>query len=108
MTYGEIVALGLTKPDVIDCITWGTPGLKRKKRFMLRLKEDGESIAVRLDWETHDRLLATHPDVLYKSPHYDGYPAVLARLDLLRSTLAEELIQASWEFAPEPDKRPKD
>ena len=107
MTYEEVVAIGMTKPDVIDTMTWGTPGLKRKKRFMLRLKEDGESIAVRLDWETHDRLLAAYSVALYKTPHYDGYPAVLARLELLTPTLATELIDASWEFAPEPDKRSK-
>ena len=94
-------------PDVVDTITWGTTGLKRKKRFMLRLKEDGESIAVRLDWTNHDRLLALHPDIIYKTPHYDGYPAVLAHLDILTLALAEELVNASWEFAPIPDKRSK-
>jgi hypothetical protein len=107
MTYDDIIKIGTAKPDVIDTMTWGTPGLKRKKRFMLRLKEDGESIAVRLDWETHDRLLVSHPVVLFKTPHYDGYPAVLARLDMLTPALAQELIDASWEFAPIPDKKSK-
>ena len=108
MTYDDIIQIGLAKPDVIDTMAWGTPALKRKKRFMLRLGNDGEHIVVRLDWASHDRLLAEHPEVLYKTPHYDGYPAVLVRLDLLSPLLARELLDASWEFAPVPDKRLKD
>ncbi len=108
MTYDDIIQIGLTKPDVIDTMAWGTPALKRKKRFMLRLGNDGEHIVVRLDWETHDRLMTANPMVLYKTPHYEGYPAVLARLENLPINLAEELIAASWEFAPIPDKRSKE
>ena len=107
MTYDDIIQIGLSKPDVVDTMAWGTPALKRKKRFMLRLGNDGEHIVVRLDWESHDRLLTANPDALYKTPHYDGYPAVLARLDLLPTSLANELIDASWEFAPIPDKKSK-
>jgi hypothetical protein len=87
-------------------MSYGTPSLKRRGKFMLRLKEDGECIAVKLDWETHDHLLAERPDVYYKTPHYEGYPALLARLDALEETEASELIRASWENAPETVKRP--
>jgi hypothetical protein len=91
----------LELPDVAEAMSYGTPCLKRKGKFMLRLKEDGESIAVKLDWDTHDRLLAERPDVYYKTPHYEGYPALLARLDALDQDEAWSLVRASWENAPE-------
>jgi hypothetical protein len=105
MTYDRIVEIGLSFPDVEDTMAWGTPGLKRKKRFMLRLKEDGETIAAKVDWETHDRLLKEKPNVYFKTPHYDGYPAVLARLDLLDDAEAQLLLRASWEDAPRAEKK---
>jgi len=100
MTYDDIVKIGLEKPDVEDTIAWGTPALKRKKKFMLRLKEDGESIAVKLDWDNHDRLLAAQPDVFFKTDHYSGYPALLVRLDILDEDLAREVVHLSWTDAP--------
>lgn len=100
MTYEEVVKLGVTLPDVEDTMAWGTPALKRKKRFMIRLKEDGESIVIRLDWDSHDRLLAARPDVFFKTPHYEGYNALLARLDVLEPSLAKEALELSWAEAP--------
>jgi len=104
MTYDEIVEIGLGFADVEDTLAWGTPGLKRKKRFMLRLKEDGETIAVKVSWDVHDRLLADKPEIFFKTPHYDGYPAVLARLDMLDHPEAKALVEASWRDAPMPAK----
>jgi len=100
MTFEDIVKIGLELPDVVDGLIWGTPGLKRKKRFMLRLKEDGESLAVKLDWDNHDRLLAAYPNVFFKTSHYEGYPALLVRLDVLDPDLAREIVQLSWQDAP--------
>ena len=51
MTYEDVVRIGLAKPDVEDTMAWGTPALNRKKRFMIRLGNDGDHIVVRMDWE---------------------------------------------------------
>ena len=107
MTYDDIVRIGLTFEDVEEALSWGTPGLKRKGKFMLRLKEDGETIAVKLDWDTHDRLLEEAPEVFFKTPHYEGYPALLARLDAIGPSLASELLQASWRSAFSPQRPPR-
>ena len=104
MTYDDVVRVGLELPEVEDTMSYRTPALKRKGRFMLRLKEDGATIAVKLDWETHDRLLAESPNVYFKTPHYDGYPALLARLELLDEAEARAMVSASWKDAPKPAK----
>ena len=100
VTYDEITKIGLEFADVVDTMAWGTPALKRKKAFMIRLKEDGESIVVRLDWDNHDRLLASRPNVFFKTPHYDAYNALLVRLDDLNEDLAREIVEYSWLEAP--------
>lgn len=105
MTYDAFVSLALELPDTSEGPSWGTTGVKRKKRFMFRIKEDGETVAVRLDWDTRDRLLKERPDVCFLTPHYENYPALLARLEPLDEALAREIVQASWEFAPSKDPR---
>ena len=91
-------------PDVVESTSWGTPSLKRKGKFMLRLKEGGDALAVKLDWDEHDRLLAAYPKQIYKTAHYDGYPAFLLRLENLDDVLAEEVVRLSWENALHPAK----
>jgi hypothetical protein len=108
MTYDELVKIGLELPEVEDTFAWRTPALKRNGRYMLRLKEDGETIAVKLSWDSHDRMLSERPDLYFKTPHYEGYPALLARLEDLSLEEAGRLVQRSWEDAPFPGKgRPR-
>ena len=62
MEYEEIVRIGLSFPDVEESLSYGTPCLKRKKGLMIRLKEDGETSVVKLDWGNRNRLLLESPD----------------------------------------------
>lgn len=105
LEYDAVVTLALALPDAEESTSYGTPSVKRKGKFMFRLKEDGTAIAVKLAWDVHDRLLQEFPAVFFKTPHYDGYPALLARLDALTPEVASQLVTASWEDAPKPAKK---
>lgn len=41
-------------------------------------------------------LLADDPAVFFTTPHFDGYPAVLVRLDMIGLQDLEELIVEAW------------
>jgi hypothetical protein len=41
-------------------------------------------------------LIATEPRVFFTTPHYDGYPMVLVRLEAIDAKRARELITESW------------
>ena len=43
-----------------------------------------------------DALLADDPDVFFTTPHFDGYPAVLVRLDEITVDDLEEVIVEAW------------
>lgn len=107
MDYDDIARIALALPEVEEGLSWGVPSLKRNGRFMLRPREDGETIAVKLDWETHDRLLEEFPETYFKTPHYEGYPALLARLERLTEAEAKSLVETSWQNAPKPAKKRK-
>ena len=58
---------------------------------------EGEVVAVRVTGDDAKQdLLAMHPNTLFTIPHFDGYPAVLVRLDLVDEALLRSLIIDGW------------
>ena len=59
-----------------------------------------ELLCIKMSWDEIDEKLERYPEVLYTTPHFNGYPALHANLDILTPELATELIQFSWADAP--------
>ena len=56
-----------------------------------------EVLAVRVaDLDEKDALLAMDKKAFFTEPHYDGFPAVLVRLPLVRLAELRALIAAAW------------
>lgn len=54
-------------------------------------------VAVRVaDLQEKEALLASGDDSLFTEPHYNGYPAVLVRLESVRPETLAELIEDAW------------
>ena len=54
-------------------------------------------VAVRvIDEEDKQALLRSDEDVFFTEPHYNGFPAVLVRLENVRLDQLEELIADAW------------
>jgi hypothetical protein len=43
-----------------------------------------------------EALLADNPEVYFTTPHFDGYPAVLVRLEVIGQDELEELVVEAW------------
>jgi len=43
-----------------------------------------------------EALLQDEPDVVFTTPHFDGYPAVLVRLPAIGLNLLEEVVTEAW------------
>ena len=113
----EEIALGL--PEVAEEPTFGNRAWKvRKKLFVwerpLRAKEVAELgdaappeeeaiLGVRVpDEEAKRALLETEPEVYFTTPHFDGHPSVLVRLERIpRKDLEEAIVEAWLSRAPE-------
>jgi hypothetical protein len=58
---------------------------------------DGPILGVRVEHlMAKEALLADEPDVYFTTPHFDGYPAVLVRLDAIAVEDLDELIVEAW------------
>jgi hypothetical protein len=96
-TWADVVRLGAELPEVQEGTWFRTPALKVRGKAFCRMKEDGESLVVRvLDLEDKEALLQAEPERLYTTPHYDGYPFVLVRLALIDEGSLRELLEDAW------------
>ena len=77
MTWDDVVQIGLALPEVEVGTAYGTPALRVRKAFMCRLREDGETLAIRCDFDERPLLIDAHPGVLFVTPHYETSPFVL-------------------------------
>ena len=58
---------------------------------------DGPILGARVEHlVAKEALLATEPDVFFTTPHFDGYPAVLVRLDRIGVDELTEVIVEAW------------
>jgi hypothetical protein len=95
--WEDVEAIGLRYPEVERTTWFGTPSLKVAGKGMCRLRTDPDALVIRvLDLGDREALLKGQPDVFFTTPHYDGYPYVLVRLEEIDETQLEELIEDAW------------
>jgi hypothetical protein len=95
-TWSTLSKLATKLPGVERGTSYGTPALHVRKKFLARLKEDGESVAIRIDFADRDVLLELDPAAFYLTDHYRPYPAMLVRLREVRLDLLERLLEQAW------------
>ena len=68
-----------------------------RKKFMCRMRTNPDALVVRvIDLADRDALLKSDPDVFFITPHYQGYPALLVRLEAVDPEMLSELIEDAW------------
>lgn len=92
-TFDTVREIGRTIDGVEESRSYGTPSLKVKKKFLLRLKEDGESIAIRIGFDEREILMKTDPEVFYITDHYKDYPAMLVHLSRIDRSRLRDVIE---------------
>jgi hypothetical protein len=115
-TWEDVSRIASGLPEVVEVSGGGLPAWKvRDKSFAwerpLRKKDladlgadapDGPILGVRVpDLGAKETLLADSPAVYFTTPHFNGYPAVLVRLDEIEvDELTEILVEAWLDRAP--------
>ena len=89
--------LALALPEAEDA-TGSRPAFRvRGKLFAWKSRErDGGTLALRVDPDEKQFILASNPEVYFETPHYHGYPAVLVRLDRIGRQELAERIEDAW------------
>ena len=109
-TWDDVRRIALSLPESVErpgetaqwqvrdkVFAWERP-LRRKDLAELGdAAPDGQVLAVRVpDEGVKHALVATEPDVYFTTSHFDGYPAVMVRLERIAVADLAELVTEAW------------
>lgn len=110
-TFDEVRRIAAALPEIEEssahgALQWKVGGKLFVWERPLRAKEqaelgaeapDGDVLAARVpDEGAKHALIAADPDVYFTVSHFDGYNAVLVRLDAINADELEELVTEAW------------
>ena len=98
VSFGQVLELAAKLPGAEEGLCYGTPGIRVKGKFLLRLRDDGESVAIKIPMDDREVLLQADPKVFYITDHYRGFPAILFRLTEIRWDQLADLLELGWRF----------
>jgi hypothetical protein len=91
----RVRAVLMPLPGVTEGLSYGTAGFHVNKKFLARIKEDGETLVVRTS--DRDIWLDADPSIFFITDHYLHYPAVLVRLTKVRQKDLQKLLLDAWQ-----------
>ena len=110
-TWDDVRRIALALPETTEAVSWEHAHWRVKdKGFVwerpLRRSDlealgdaapNGPILGARVEHlVAKEALLADDPGVFFTTPHFDGYPAVLVRLDEISMQDLEEVIVEAW------------
>lgn len=110
-TFQDVKRAAADLPEVAESTSYGTAALKVRGKSFCRMwgdrehqrdrVDDTEVLVVYVDVDEKDALIDASDGVLFSTPHYDGYGAMLIRLeDVTPDDLADFLEESYRLKAP--------
>jgi hypothetical protein len=91
--------MALSLEAVEEGTSYGTPAFRARGTLFARLREDPDSLVVRMEADQREELIAADPDTYYITDHYRNYPWVLVRLSRVHSDALRDLLRMAWRLA---------
>jgi hypothetical protein len=113
-SWDDVRRIALSLPETTEAVSWGNAHWRVKNKGFVwerplhqsdlaalkALGEDapeGAILGVRVaDLGVKEATIADNPELFSTIPHFDGYPAILVRLDAIGVRELEELIVEAW------------
>jgi hypothetical protein len=79
------------------------PALKVHGKFLACMAShssaEPDTLVVQIDFDQRDALIADDPRTYYLKPHYQDYPSVLVRLNVIEPEALRDLLTSAWRKA---------
>jgi hypothetical protein len=83
-------------PGVEEGPSFGTPGFRVRGKFLARVRDEGQTLAIKADFAARDVLMNADPETFYVTDHYRCYPMMLVRLATVRRDDLERIVEDAW------------
>lgn len=93
----DVRRISLSLPETVEKPYERVPGFRVKGKLFARIREKPYALVVGCqDIEEKEVLIASEPEKFFQTPHYEGYPAVLVRLEAIDVEELRELLTDAW------------
>lgn len=96
VTFDTARGIALALPSVEEYTCYGTPAFRVGKKLMARLREDGDTLVMKIEDSRRELLLQVDPETYFMEDHYCGYPVVLLRLSRIKADSLTRLFEDAW------------
>lgn len=98
ISHEDVRRLALDMPGAFERSSYGgRPSWRTKARMFVWIRDEPEALVVWVESEEDKHaMISSEPDKFFTTPHYDGHPIVLVRLEAVDVDEATELIIESW------------
>jgi len=113
-SFDDVRQIALSLPETTEAVSWGNAHWRVKNKGFVwerplnqsdhvalealgERAPDGAILGVRVaDIGAREAMIADDPNLFFTIPHFDGFPAILVRLDVIGVPELEELIVEAW------------
>lgn len=92
-------------PETVKTTSHGMPAFRVGKRLMCRQREEDGILAVRVDPDVKEALMASSPAIYFQTPHFEGYAWFLIRLAAIGDEELSGILEDAWWEAATPTIR---
>ena len=98
LSWEDVRRIALALPAAEETTSYGQPCFKVNGRPFVNTGRVDRAIVTRAPDEERDLLISANPDAYFVTPHYEGWEAVLVRLDAVDENELAGRLEDSWEF----------
>ncbi len=99
VTFDAVRQIALSLGGVEEGTSYGTAAFKVSETLIARLREDGETLVVRVELDSREDMLVGDPETYYITDHYLKYPWILVRLSRIDRDSLRDLLTGAWRLA---------
>lgn len=96
MTLDDVFAYALSLPGAEDSTQHDKRCVRVRGQWIVNDNRENDAVAIALDLETVEFLMETDPRTYFQTPHFQGWPAVLARHAVADEGRLKEQIDRAW------------
>jgi len=96
VTWDTVRDIALSLPGVVEGTSYATTAFKINGKLIARFHQDGESLAIKVEYATREVLIGANPKTFYITDHYRCWPWMLIRISNVRPDELRQLLEDAW------------